>query len=94
MSPPYTTPFRTFVCTVQAIRPAGLTPPPVQASRLNPNHCKRPAYNNSLINGAQFWQNGNRPAVLYTAAVIEQRIDYMHGNPIRAGFVDSAHEYW
>ncbi|WP_295652368.1 transposase [uncultured Mucilaginibacter sp.] len=42
----------------------------------------------------QFWQNGNYPVVLYSAAVIDQKIDYIHENPVRAGFVGSAHEYW
>jgi putative transposase len=42
----------------------------------------------------QFWQNGNYPVVLYSLPVIEQKIDYTHENPVRAGFVGSAHEYW
>ncbi len=39
-------------------------------------------------------QNGNYPVLLYSPAVIEQKIDYTHENPVRAGFVGSAHEYW
>ena len=42
----------------------------------------------------QFWQNGNYPVVLFTPAVIDQKIDYIHENPVRAGFVGSAHEFW
>ncbi|MBB5397453.1 transposase [Mucilaginibacter sp. AK015] len=42
----------------------------------------------------QFWQNGNYPVLLYSAAVIEQKTKYIHDNPVRAGFVGSAHEYW
>ncbi|MDB5017748.1 MAG: Transposase like protein [Mucilaginibacter sp.] len=42
----------------------------------------------------QFWQNGNHPIVLYTSAVIDQKIDYIHENPVKAGFVGAAHEYW
>ena len=42
----------------------------------------------------QFWQNGNYPVLLYTPAVIDQKIDYIHENPVRAGFVGSAHEFW
>ena|GEM_PF-272058 len=49
---------------------------------------------NPLNENHQFWQNGNYPVVLYTPAVIEQKIDYIHENPVRAGFVGSAHEYW
>lgn len=42
----------------------------------------------------QFWQNGNHPVLLYSNDVIQQKIDYIHDNPVRAGFVGSAHEYW
>ncbi|MDB5159468.1 MAG: Transposase like protein [Mucilaginibacter sp.] len=42
----------------------------------------------------QFWQNGNYPVLLYTPAVIDQKIDYIHENPVKAGFVGSAHEFW
>jgi putative transposase len=43
-----------------------------------------------LSENYQFWQNGNYPAVLYTPAVIEQKIDYIHENLVRAEFVGSA----
>lgn len=42
----------------------------------------------------QFWQNGNYPVLLYSADFIQQKIDYIHNNPVKAGFVGSAHEYW
>lgn len=42
----------------------------------------------------QLWQNGNYPVLLYTPDVIQQKIDYIHNNPVKAGFVGSAHEYW
>lgn len=44
---------------------------------------------NPLNKNHQFWQNGK-----YSAAVIQQKIDYIHDNPVRAGFVGSAHEFW
>ena len=49
---------------------------------------------NPLNEGHQFWQNGNYPVSLYTAEVVAQKIDYIHQNPVRAGFVGAAHEYW
>jgi len=49
---------------------------------------------NPLNEKHQFWQNGNYPVLLYSPAVIEQKIDYIHENPVKAGFVGSAHEYW
>jgi REP element-mobilizing transposase RayT len=42
----------------------------------------------------QLWQNGNLPIVLFSPAVIDQKIDYIHQNPVKAGFVGSAHEFW
>ena len=42
----------------------------------------------------QFWQNGNHPVLLYSPAVVQQKIDYIHDNPVRAGFVGAAHEFW
>ncbi|WP_121810732.1 REP-associated tyrosine transposase [Mucilaginibacter kameinonensis] len=49
---------------------------------------------NPLNKNHQFWQNGNYPVLLYSNDVIQQKIDYIHDNPVRAGFVGSAHEYW
>jgi len=49
---------------------------------------------NPLNKNHQFWQNGNYPVVLYSPAVIDQKIDYIHDNPVRAGFVGSPHEFW
>jgi putative transposase len=48
---------------------------------------------NPLNTNHQFWQNGNYPVVLFTPDVIDQKIDYIHNNPVRAGFVGSAHEF-
>lgn len=49
---------------------------------------------NPLNKNHQFWQNGNYPVLLYSLDVIEQKIDYIHENPVKAGFVGSAHEFW
>ena len=49
---------------------------------------------NPLNKNHQFWQNGNHPVLLYSLAVIQQKIDYIHDNPVKAGFVGSAHEFW
>jgi len=49
---------------------------------------------NPLNTNHQFWQNGNYPVVLFTSDVIDQKIDYIHNNPVRAGFVGSAYEFW
>ena len=36
----------------------------------------------------QLWQQHNHPIELTTVAMIEQRLDYVHSNPVVAGFVD------
>jgi putative transposase len=54
----------------------------------------RAGKHNPLNTNHQFWQNGNYPVLLYTPAVIDQKINYIHENPVRAGFVRSAHEFW
>lgn len=41
----------------------------------------------------QFWQQHNQPIQLWTPEVIQQKIDYIHDNPVVAGFVDCPHEY-
>ncbi len=42
----------------------------------------------------QVWQNDNCPIRLYTPKVIDQKVNYIHDNPVRAGFVDEPHHYY
>ncbi len=37
-----------------------------------------------------FWQYKSHPVVLYTNEVIDQKRDYIHNNPVRAGIVATA----
>jgi len=43
----------------------------------------------------QLWQNGSHPVVLYGQQphIIQQKINYIHENPVRAGIVAEAHMY-
>ena len=41
----------------------------------------------------QFWQQHNQPEELTKAFEIEQATDYIHNNPVKAGFVDKAEHY-
>jgi len=43
--------------------------------------------------GYQFWQVGSHPIELWTTAVIAEKLDYIHQNPIEAGFVSRAEHY-
>jgi putative transposase len=41
----------------------------------------------------QFWQHENHPVLLDTNQKIGQRLNYVHDNPVRSGFVSSP-EHW
>ncbi len=38
----------------------------------------------------QFWQQHNHPIELSSIEIIHQRLDYIHNNPVVAGFVDQS----
>lgn len=41
----------------------------------------------------QFWKHDNHPFFLYSNRMIQQKIDYIHDNPVQAGFVSEPHEW-
>ena len=41
----------------------------------------------------QFWQHENHPVLLNTKEMYHQRINYLHENPERAGFVKEPQEW-
>ena len=41
----------------------------------------------------QFWQNGNHPIELDNNTMIEQRLNYLHENPVKQGFVNLPEYY-
>ena len=41
----------------------------------------------------QFWQQGNHPIELWSSAVMDQKLDYIHNNPVVAGWVDEPEHY-
>ena len=43
---------------------------------------------NSNVKSHQFWQQHNNPIELWSNDVIGQKLDYLHNNPVEAGFVD------
>jgi len=51
---------------------------------------ERAASKGSNVKGRQFWQHNNHPIELWSVAVIEQKADYLHDNPVVAGFVNEA----
>ena len=42
---------------------------------------------NSNVTKYQLWQQHNKPIELWTDKVIQQKIDYIHNNPVETGFV-------
>jgi REP element-mobilizing transposase RayT len=43
--------------------------------------------------GHQFWQEGIHPIELWTGAVIDEKLEYIHQNPVKSGFVFRAEDY-
>ncbi len=41
----------------------------------------------------QFWQHHNQPIELWSTKVIQQKIHYIHNNPVKAGFVTKPEEW-
>lgn len=52
-----------------------------------------PLFKGSGVSNGGFWQGGNHAVVLYSPAVIRQKLDYIHRNPVRAGWVRLPEEY-
>ena len=42
---------------------------------------------NSNVTKYQLWQQHNKPIELWTDKIIQQKIDYIHNNPVETGFV-------
>lgn len=53
-----------------------------RAGKQNPNN-----------NDFQFWQQNNNPIELFDNAIMQQKLDYLHHNPVEAGFVEEPWEY-
>lgn len=49
--------------------------------------------NNSNNQVFQFWQQDNRPIELTTNTMIDQRLNYLHQNPVEAGMVFEPEHY-
>jgi len=47
----------------------------------------------SNVKTYQFWQHDNRPIELWSSKVIEQKLDYVHQNPVEGGLVFRAEDY-
>lgn len=48
---------------------------------------------NSNNKGFQFWQQHNHPIELDNNQIMDQKLDYINMNPVRAGFVENPEDY-
>ena len=44
-------------------------------------------------NDFQFWQQHNHPIELNSNEIMQQKVDYVHNNPVEAGFVESPSDW-
>ncbi|CAM3948852.1 transposase [Mucilaginibacter galii] len=56
-------------------------------------HFKRAGQHNPNNEDYQFWQQGSHPIELWSNEVMQQKLDYLHNNPVTAGWVDEPHHY-
>ncbi len=49
--------------------------------------------NNGNNNDWQFWQQHNHPIELLTEKMFDQKLEYIHRNPVEAGFVAKEEDY-
>jgi hypothetical protein len=54
---------------------------------------KKAAQKSSNVNDNQFWRHDNRPIELWSNKVIQEKITYIHNNPVAAGLVFRAEDY-
>lgn len=55
--------------------------------------CQSDGKRNSNNEFIQFWQQGNHAVELSTNNMLDQRLDYLHQNPVKAGLVYEPHHY-
>ncbi len=53
----------------------------------------RPGKKKDNVSKYQFWQHHNKPIALWSPAVIHQKLDYIHNNPVETGFVTGPKEW-
>ena len=49
--------------------------------------------NNSKNTKFQLWRNDNHPIELYRSETIDQKLNYIHQNPVEEGIVENAEDY-
>ncbi|RUT78079.1 REP-associated tyrosine transposase [Ancylomarina longa] len=74
----------------------------VKAIKVNPRESrkewllekfKKAAEQSSNVKHYQFWRHDNRPIELWSNKVIDEKINYIHNNPVEEGLVTYPEEY-
>jgi REP element-mobilizing transposase RayT len=56
-------------------------------------HFKKAGQDDSNNANYKFWQSGFHPQSLNTLEITKQKLDYLHQNPVRAGWVNRSEDY-
>lgn len=54
---------------------------------------ERAGERNSNVKKRQFWQQHNKPIEIWNTEVFEQKLQYLHNNPVDSGFVINAEDW-
>ena len=54
---------------------------------------RKEAKKSSNVKNYQFWRHDNKPIELWSNKVIQQKIEYVHNNPVEDGLVYKAEDY-
>lgn len=54
---------------------------------------KSEAQKSSNVKGYQFWRHDNKPIELWSNKVIDEKVNYIHNNPVEAGLVIKPEHY-
>ena len=57
------------------------------------DHFKKAAEKTSNVTGYQFWRHDNKPIELWSNKVINEKINYIHNNPVEEGMVYNPEDY-
>jgi len=57
------------------------------------DYFKKEAEKSSNVKHYQFWRHDNKPIELWSNNVIQQKIDYVHNNPVEEGLVYRSEDY-
>jgi REP element-mobilizing transposase RayT len=57
------------------------------------DHFEKAGKKSSNVNKYQFWRHDNKPIELWSSKVIDEKINYIHNNPVEEGIVFKPEDY-